>query len=89
MSVPRKQLPAACYQLLLETSCVLPLPISMTTMQAIILRDAFKVVLEDVPKPEITDDREVLIEVHYSGLCGTSKLLSSCGGAIAGKTRRV
>jgi threonine dehydrogenase-like Zn-dependent dehydrogenase len=45
-------------------------------MKAVILTDAYKVEVQDVPKPELTDDQQVLIEVHYTGLCGACLLPS-------------
>ena len=38
-------------------------------MKALLLRGPGKLVLEEVPIPEISDD-EVLVEVKYCGICG-------------------
>lgn len=47
-------------------------------MKAVVLEAPFKVVVSDVPKPVLQSDGDVLIEVHYAGLCGTSVKVVSC-----------
>lgn len=41
------------------------------TMKAVILKEPFKVVVEEVPVPTIEREDEAIIEVYQSGLCGT------------------
>lgn len=43
-------------------------------MKAVVITAPYKVEVQELPKPELTDDQEVLIQVHYAGLCGTSLL---------------
>ena len=42
------------------------------TMRAVILRESYKVAVENVPTPKIKEDGDVLVKVHLAGLCGRS-----------------
>ena len=42
------------------------------TMRAVILKESYKVAVEDVPTPKIKEDGDVLVKVHLAGLCGRS-----------------
>ena len=46
-----------------------------TNMKAVILKESYRVAVEDVPVPQIKEDGDVLVKVHLAGLCGTSTLL--------------
>jgi hypothetical protein len=49
------------------------------SMKAVILKESYKVVVEDVLTPTIREDGDVLVKIHLAGLCGTlpSTLLSA------------
>lgn len=40
-------------------------------MKAVIIKDKFKIAVEDVPRPVIEKDTDVIIKMRASGLCGT------------------
>lgn len=40
------------------------------TSKAIVLKEPYVVKLENVPRPEIQESTDVIIEVHLAGLCG-------------------
>lgn len=39
-------------------------------MKAVILKESYRVAVEDVPVPQIKEERDVLVKVHLAGLCG-------------------
>lgn len=39
-------------------------------MKAVILKESYRVAVEDVPVPQIKEDGDVLVKVHLAGLCG-------------------
>lgn len=53
------------YHPVLEIAMSLP-----TTMKAVILKESYRVAVEDVPVPRIKEDGDVLVKVHLAGLCG-------------------
>lgn len=61
-----------------------------STMKAVVLKQELTVEVQDRPRPTIQDDRDVIIQVHYAGLCGES-IVASCdarqgllsGGGVA------
>ena len=40
------------------------------TMRAVVFKGPYKVVLEDRPIPKIKDQRDIIVKVIYSALCG-------------------
>jgi threonine dehydrogenase-like Zn-dependent dehydrogenase len=40
------------------------------TMKAVILKESYRVAVEDVPTPKIKEAGDVLVKVHLAGLCG-------------------
>jgi 2-desacetyl-2-hydroxyethyl bacteriochlorophyllide A dehydrogenase len=43
----------------------------MATMRAAVLRKPYEIVVDEVPRPEITDPSEVLVRVDRTAICGT------------------
>jgi D-arabinose 1-dehydrogenase-like Zn-dependent alcohol dehydrogenase len=41
-----------------------------TSMRAVILKDEYKVSVEERPLPVIETDGDVIVKVHLAGLCG-------------------
>lgn len=41
-----------------------------STMKAVVLKEMYRVAVDDVPVPKIKEDGDVLIKVHLAGLCG-------------------
>lgn len=40
------------------------------TMKAVVLEAPYKVVVKDVPSPEIKEDNDVILKTKLAGLCG-------------------
>jgi hypothetical protein len=40
------------------------------TMKAVILKESYRVAVEEVPTPKIKEAGDVLVKVHLAGLCG-------------------
>lgn len=40
------------------------------TMKAVVIKEPYKIVVEDVPAPKIEQPNDVIIKVKYAGLCG-------------------
>ena len=62
-----------CFYPSSHTSTTAPALYNMTvpeTMRAVILKESYKVAVEDVPTPKIKEDGDVLVKVHLAGLCG-------------------
>ena len=39
-------------------------------MKAVVLKEPFKVLVEQRPLPQIQLDTDIIMKVHYAGLCG-------------------
>lgn len=44
-------------------------------MKAVILKESYRVAVENVPTPKIKEAGDVLVKVHLAGLCGTCGIL--------------
>jgi hypothetical protein len=40
------------------------------TMKAVILKESYRVAVEEVPTPKMREAGDVLVKVHLAGLCG-------------------
>lgn len=40
------------------------------TMKAVVLKEPYKIKVEDVPTPKIERETDVIMKVHMAGLCG-------------------
>jgi threonine dehydrogenase-like Zn-dependent dehydrogenase len=47
------------------------------TMRAVVLKEPYKLVVEDVPVPTIVDETDLIMKVHMAGLCGERLALVS------------
>lgn len=48
------------------------------TMKAVILKDEYRVAVEEVPLPKIEGEGDVLVKVRLAGLCGQCRDWLSC-----------
>lgn len=54
-------------------ACLISVIMSLPpTMKAVILKESYRVAVEEVPVPTIKEDGDVLVKVHLAGLCGGS-----------------
>lgn len=43
---------------------------SSNTMKAVVFKGTKKIAIEDKPVPRIQDEKDVVVKVHYTALCG-------------------